>query len=88
MSSKISINLEDIFDFSNLDKNHELFSIKDEKVVDKFQLDTPMNIWIDEFVALRSQAYSLICNGEKTNKVKKCVDLFRKILSLKIIKIV
>ena len=26
-------NLEDIFDFSNLDKNHELFSNKNKKVI-------------------------------------------------------
>ena len=26
-------NLEDVFDFSNLDKNHELFSIKNKKVI-------------------------------------------------------
>ena len=26
-------NLEDIFDFSNLDKNHELFTIKNQKVI-------------------------------------------------------
>ena len=29
--------LEDIFDFSNLDEDHELFSNKDEKVVGKFK---------------------------------------------------
>ena len=34
--SKDLKNLEDIFDFSNLDKNHELFSNKNEKVIGKF----------------------------------------------------
>ena len=47
-------NLEDIFDFSNLDKNHELFSNKNKKVIGKFKIETPKNIWIDEFVCLRS----------------------------------
>ena len=47
-------NLEYIFDFSNLDKNHELFSNKKKKVNGKFKLETPKNIWIDEFVCLRS----------------------------------
>ena len=30
---KDSKNLEDIFDFSNLDKNHELFSNKNKRVI-------------------------------------------------------
>ena len=49
-------NLEEIFDFSNLNKNHELFSEKNKKVVGKFKIETPKNIWIDEFIALRSQS--------------------------------
>ena len=47
-------NLEDIFDISNLVENHELFSIENKKVIGK----TPKNIWIDEFVCLRSNVYS------------------------------
>ena len=64
--------LEDIFDFSNLDKNHELYSEKNKKVVGKFKLETPKNIWIDEFVCLRSKAYSFKCkdNNENKNKIK------------------
>ena len=49
-------NLEDIFDFSNLDENHELFSEKNKKVVGKIKIECPRNIWIDEFVCLRSKA--------------------------------
>ena len=37
-------NQEDIFDFSNLDKNHELFSIKNKKPVRFFEIETPKNI--------------------------------------------
>ena len=48
--------LEDIFDFSNLDENHELFSNKNKKIYDKFKIKTPKNVWIDEFVCLRSKA--------------------------------
>ena len=64
--------LEDIFDFSNLDKNHELYSEKNKKVIGKFKIETPKNIWIDEFVCLRSKAYSFICknNDENKNKIK------------------
>ena len=65
-------NLEDIFDFSNLDKNHELFREKNKKVIGRFKLVTPQNIWIDEFVCLRSKAYSFKCkdNNEDKNKIK------------------
>ena len=64
--------LEDIFDFSNLYKNHELYSEKNKKVIGKFKIETPKNIWIDEFVCLRSKAYSFKCkdNNEDKNKIK------------------
>ena len=63
-------NLEDLFDFSNLDKNHELFSNKNKKVVGKFKIETPKNIWIDEFVALRSKCYAFKCGDNSKNKLK------------------
>ena len=65
-------NLKDIFDFSNLDENHELFSQKNKKVIGKFKIETPKNIWIDEFVCLRSKAYSFKSknNDESKNKLK------------------
>ena len=62
--------LEDIFHFSNLDKNHELYSEKNKKVIGKFKLETPRNIWIDEFICLRSKAYSFKCKNEDENKNK------------------
>ena len=37
-------NLEDIFDFSNLDGNHELYSNRNKKVIAKFKIGTPKNI--------------------------------------------
>ena len=63
-------NLEDIFDFSNLDKNHELYSNKNEKVIGKFKIQTPKNIWIDEFICLRSKMYAFKCGGDSKNKLK------------------
>ena len=63
-------NLQDLFDFSNLDKNHELFSNKNKKVVGKFKIETPKNIWIDEFVALRSKCYAFKCGDDSKNKLK------------------
>ena len=63
-------NLEDIFHFSNLNKNHELYSNKNEKIIGKFKIETPKNIWIDEFVCLRSKAYSFKCKNDDENKNK------------------
>ena len=63
-------NLEDLFDFSNLNPNNELFSNKNKKVLGKFKIETPESIWIDEFIALRSKAYAFKCNNKSTNKLK------------------
>ena len=63
-------NLEDIFDFSNLDENHELFSNKNKKIIGKYKIETPKNIWIDEFICLRSKVYSFKCGDNNKNKFK------------------
>ena len=67
---KDSKNLEDIFDFSNLDKNHDLFSNKNKKVIGKIKIETPRNIWIDELVCLRSNMYAFKCGDDSKNKLK------------------
>ena len=63
-------NLENIFDFSNLDKNHELFSNKNKKGIGKFKIETPKNIWINEFICLRSKMYAFKCGDDSKNKLK------------------
>ena len=63
-------NLEDLFDFSNLNENHELFSNKNKKVVGKFKMETPETIWIDEFVASRSKCYAFKCGLDSKKKLK------------------
>ena len=63
-------NLEDVFDFSNIDENHELFSNKNKKVIGKFKNETPKIIWIDEFVCLRSKMYAFKCGNDSRNKLK------------------
>ena len=69
---KDSKNLEDNFDFSNLDKNHELYSNKNKKVIGKFKIETLKIIWKVEFVCLRSKPYSFKCkdDNESKNKIK------------------
>ena len=63
-------NLEDIFDFSNLDKTHELFTNKNKKVIGKFKIETPKNIWRDEFICLRSKMYAFKCGDDSKNRLK------------------
>ena len=61
--------MEDTFDFSNVEKSHELFSNRIKKVVGKFKLETPKSFWIDEFVCLRSKMYSFKCGDDSKNKL-------------------
>ena len=63
-------NLEILFDFSNLNENHILFSNKNENVVGIFKIETPETIWNDEFVCLRSKVYSFKCGNRNTNNLK------------------
>ena len=63
-------NLEDIFDFSNIEENHELYSEKNKKVLGKFKIETPKNIFIDEFIALRSKMYAFKCKDKEEDKNK------------------
>ena len=79
-------NSEDLFDFSNLNENHELFSNKNKKNIGKIKIETPKNIWIDECICLRSKMFAFNCVDDSENKVKSFLDLIRKILNLMIIK--
>ena len=63
-------NLEDIFDFSNFDENHELFSNKNKKVFGKFKIETPKIVWIDEFFCWRSKMHAFKCGNDSKNKLK------------------
>ena len=62
-------NPNDLFDFSNLRKSHELVSNKNKKVLGKFKTETK-NIWIDETTWLTSKAFLFKCNDKNTNKLK------------------
>ena len=69
----LSVNTNDIikvFDFSNLDQNDEKFSNKNTKVIGKFKIETPKNVWINEFVCLRSKMCSFKCRDDKRNRLK------------------
>ena len=64
------LELEDYFDFSNLDKNHPLFSNKNKKVVGKFKVETGPVLTIDRFVALKSKMYCFDVNDNQCSKIK------------------
>ena len=44
---------KDDSDFSELDKNHQLYDLKNKKVIGKMKIETSPIIEIDNFVALR-----------------------------------
>ena len=67
---KDSKNLEDFLNFSNLSENHDIFSNKNKKVIGKFKTETPKNIWIDEFICLRSKMYAFECRKDSKNNLK------------------
>ena len=48
----------DMFDFSNLNKEHILYNSKTEKAFGVFGTETPDTLMINEYAALRSKAYS------------------------------
>ena len=63
-------NSEDLFGFTNPDENRELFSYQNKKLFGEFKTETPKNIWIDEFVCLRSKLYAFKCGDDTKNKLK------------------
>ena len=62
--------LENIFDFSTLGENHDVFSNINKKVVGKFKIEAPKNVYIDQSVALRSKIYAFKCGIDSKNKLK------------------
>ena len=71
-------NIENFFDFSNLNQNHNLFRNKNKIVVGKFKKETTKEIWIDELITLKSKAHSFECGNENTNKLKGIPEIYLK----------
>ena len=49
---------KDEFDFSELDRSHELYDPINKKVIGKMKIETSPVIVLDKFVALRSKSYA------------------------------
>ena len=62
-----------MFDFSNLDKYHEILSNQNKKLIGKFRIETLKIIWIDEFLVFRSKMYAFKCGDDSKNKLK-CIS--------------
>ena len=63
-------NLEDLSDFSNINEDHELFCIKNKKVVGKFEIEFHKCICFEKFFCLRNKMYAFKCENDSKNKLK------------------
>ena len=61
------------FDFSELDKSHELYDPNNKKVIGKMKIETSPVLVLDTFTALRSKSYSFSYNNPNgiTQKAKQ-----------------
>ena len=90
-SNMICLNTKDIikelrsfgnlFDFSNLNENHQLFTNKYEKVTVEFKIETPKIVCIDEFNCLRSKMYAIKGGDSSKNKKNVFLNINKKILN-------
>ena len=71
-----------MFDFSNLNKEHKLFSNEFKKIPGYLKIETPKSLYIDKFVCLRSKcyAYTTQLDGYE-NKFKGIVKGYKKEIS-------
>ena len=61
---------KDEFDFSELDKSHELYNPINKKVIGKMKIETSPVLVLDTFTALRSKSYSFSYNNVQKAKQK------------------
>ena len=62
--------LKDSFDFSNLDKSHELYDETKKSALYHFKDETKRKVDIIDAICLRSKCYSLKTTGEDTQRIK------------------
>ena len=62
---------KDEFDFSELDKSHELYNPINKKVIGKIKIETSPVLVLDTFTALRSKSYSFSYNNNNNNNIQK-----------------
>ena len=71
-----------IFDFSNLNKEHQLFSNEYKKIPGYLKIETPKSLYIDKFICLRSKCYAYTTQLDGyNNKFKGLVKGYKKEIS-------
>ena len=51
-------------------KNMKYSVIKTKKIIGSYKIEIPKNIWMDEFICLRSKMYAFKCGDDSKNKLK------------------
>ena len=59
---------KNLFEFDKIAKDNAIYSKKNTDVIDKFENETPDTIYIDQFRALRSEAFAYTKPHEKRKK--------------------
>ena len=59
-----------MYDFHNLDSNHELYDNRLEKIPGYLNIETPKSLYLDKFVAFRSKSYSYFAEEKNVNILK------------------
>ena len=47
-------------------------------MIGRFEIETPKEIWIDQFVSLRSKMYAFKCGDDNKNKLKGVSNSYSK----------
>ena len=71
--------LENLFDFSKLNENNQLFTNKNEKVIAEFKIKTPKIFCIDEFNCLRCKMNAIKGGDSSKNQKKGFLNINKKI---------
>ena len=64
-------NFKNVFDFSEMNKNHQLNDITHEKVIGKMKIETSPVIELNNFVALRSKSYAYSSANKENSEQKE-----------------
>ena len=72
-----------LFDTSDFDQDHFLYSCENKKVLGKMKDECASSI-VNEFVGLRSKMYSILSEGTNTSEKKTAKGIKRKVVEIKL----
>ena len=68
-----------MFDFSNLNEDHKLFSNEFNKIPHYIKIETPKSLYMNNFVCLRSKCYAYTTElGGNDSKLKRICKGYKK----------